>query len=108
MHPTAAAPLAAAERAREATRLLVDTLFPSPRAFAVRLWDGTVLPTQGPPCFTLVIRSPGAVRRMFRPPLELALGEAFIRGDCDVEGDLFAALKRMNSLPLTRADLYHE
>ena len=35
--------------------------------------------------FTLVINHPGALRRMFLPPTEINLGEAFIFGDFDIE-----------------------
>lgn len=47
--------------------------------------------TASPARFTLVIRHPDALRSSLLPPSELALGEAFIRGDLDVEGDLEAA-----------------
>ncbi|HEX2330493.1 MAG TPA: cyclopropane-fatty-acyl-phospholipid synthase family protein [Candidatus Angelobacter sp.] len=65
-----------------------------PRAFSVRLWEGTIVPaTEGQPTrFTLVIRNPGALRRMFSNPTELALGEAYIYDDYDVEGDIEAAV----------------
>lgn len=69
----------------------VDRVFPAPRAFHVRLWDGTVLPAQGPAGLTLAIQAPGALRRMFRLPLEVHLGEAYLRGDFDLEGDLWEA-----------------
>ena len=62
------------------------------RDFAVRLWNGQVW-SPAPelaPRFTIVLRHPGALRRMFLPPTELNLGEAFVRGDFDVEGDLVA------------------
>lgn len=61
-----------------------------PRDFAVRLWDGSTWgPEPGQPAlFTLVLNHPGALRRMFFPPTELALGEAFIYGDFDVEGEI--------------------
>ena len=38
-----------------------------PRAFAIRLWEGSVIPaTEGHPTrFTLVIQHPGALRQMF-------------------------------------------
>ncbi len=61
------------------------------RRFSVRLWDGTEIPASEPPRFTLVLNDPGALRHMFVPPTELALGEAFLRGHFDVEGDLEAA-----------------
>ncbi len=61
-----------------------------PRDFAVRLWDGTVWePEPGHPArFTLVIRHPGALRRMFWLPNEVTMGEAYIYDDFDVEGDM--------------------
>ncbi len=64
-----------------------------PRDFTVRLWDGATWdPEAGQPSrFTLSIRHPEAMRAMFRPPTELALGEAYVRGDFDVEGDLESA-----------------
>jgi len=77
---------------------LLDRLFPPPRNFAVRLWDGTVLPAAGEPVFTLTLAHPSALRRMFRPPLELAVGEAFIYGDFDIEGDIYASLTLFDTL----------
>ncbi len=60
-----------------------------PRNFAVRLWDGTIWgPEEGQTAlFTLVIHRPGALRRMFLHPTDLSLGDAYIRGDFDIEGD---------------------
>ncbi|HWZ60759.1 MAG TPA: cyclopropane-fatty-acyl-phospholipid synthase family protein [Gemmatimonadaceae bacterium] len=73
-------------------RLVMDVLVGSvqQRRFAVRYWDGT---TDAPASvealpFTLVIKSPGALRRLCCAPSELRLGEAFVRGDLDVDGDL--------------------
>jgi cyclopropane-fatty-acyl-phospholipid synthase len=57
----------------------------------VRLWDGTVLPAAGEPTFTLAVNAPGSLRRMFRVPLALSLGEAYVRGDFDIEGEMWAA-----------------
>src|SRR4030067_632760 len=37
--------------------------------------------------FTLVIHRPGALRRMFLHPTDLSLGDAYIHGDFDIEGD---------------------
>ena len=73
-------------------RLLAD--YPS-QEFAVRLWDGTIWPTEAEmlPRFILVLNHPGALRRMFLPPSDLNLGEAYIYGDFDVEGDLIAAFR---------------
>ncbi len=64
-----------------------------PRDFTVRLWDGATWdPEAGQPSrFTLAIHRPEAMRGMFWPPTELALGEAYIRGDFDIEGDFESA-----------------
>jgi cyclopropane-fatty-acyl-phospholipid synthase len=64
------------------------------RQFAVRFWTGDEDAPPGggaPPAFTLVLCHAGALRRMLLPPSELRLGEAFVRGDYDVVGDLEAA-----------------
>jgi len=72
--------------------------------FAVRLWDGSypIVPPDGRPRFTLAINHPGALRRMFLPPSELNLGEAFIFGDYDIEGDIIAAAGLMDYFPRLR------
>src|SRR3989442_9593478 len=61
-----------------------------PRDFAVLLWDGTIWePEPGQPTrFTLVLQHPGALRKMFLPPNDLTLGEAYIYNDFDIEGDI--------------------
>ena len=80
------------------TRELVADLFgpPEQRDFYVRYWDGSVdeIPrAQQPARFTLVLNHAGTLRRMLLPPTERTLGEAFVRGDFDVEGDLEAATR---------------
>lgn len=64
-----------------------------PRNFAVRFWDGSEWPAEvTPPLFTIVLKHPGALRRMFQDPsTDLALGEAYIYDDFDVLGDMEAA-----------------
>lgn len=44
-----------------------------------------------PAVFTLVFRVPEALRLLMEGPTEITLGEAFVSGKLDVEGDLFAA-----------------
>lgn len=62
------------------------------RPFSVRLWDGTVEPAGDPdPPFTLIVRRPGALRRMLLPPSELGLAESYLRDDFDIEGNVEAA-----------------
>ncbi|MCL4371199.1 MAG: hypothetical protein M1380_09875, partial [Chloroflexi bacterium] len=43
--------------------------------------------------FTLVLKQPGALRRMMLPPNELALGETYLDDDWDLEGDILAAMR---------------
>lgn len=76
---------------------LIDRLFPPPRTFAVRLSDGTELPGARTPAFGLVLRHPGALRRMLMPPIELSMGEAYIYDDFDIEGDIFAAFSLIDT-----------
>jgi cyclopropane-fatty-acyl-phospholipid synthase len=63
--------------------------------FAVRLWDGSIwrpdAEAQEPVRFTIVLQHPGALRKMFLPPNDLTLGEAYIYNDYDIEGDIEAA-----------------
>jgi cyclopropane-fatty-acyl-phospholipid synthase len=75
---------------------LLDQLFPARRAFVIRLWNGYELPATTHPTFTLVLNHPGALKRMFTPPVELSLGEAFIYGDFEIEGDIFSVFSLMD------------
>jgi cyclopropane-fatty-acyl-phospholipid synthase len=77
--------------------------YPS-KDFAVRLWDGTIWPknsqqSEQHPAFTMVLSHPGSLRSIFLPPTELTLGEAYIYGDFDVEGDLIAAFSQHYVFP---------
>src|SRR5689334_15940520 len=74
----------------------LDCLFPPPRTFDIRLWDGTCLSSSESPKFTLAITSPGALKRMFSLPIELKLGEAYVRGDFDIEGSNFVVLDALH------------
>lgn len=80
------------------TVALLDRFFPPPRSYAVRLWDGTSLPAPAECSFTLVLTHPGALRRMFIPPIERAFGEAYIAGDFDIDGDVLAAVAQFSGL----------
>ena len=64
------------------------------RDFAVRLWDGTVWSPQGAAehRFTIVLNHPAALRKMFFPPTERRLGEAYMFGDFEIEGELYEAI----------------
>lgn len=70
---------------------------PERRAFAVRFWDGSAdLPAPAQPAFTLILRRPGALRRMLLPPSELAITEAYLHDEYDVEGNMEALTNLAN------------
>ena len=74
---------------------LLDTLAADyPRQdFAVRLWSGEIWGNSLQPRFTLVLKHPGALRKMLLGASEVTLGEAYIFDDIDIEGELEAAFE---------------
>lgn len=65
-----------------------------PRDFAIEFWDGSIWEAETPePLFTIVLKHPGALRRMFLPPNELTMGEAYIFGDFEVRGSLYKVMR---------------
>lgn len=92
--PSSTASLTAHDAATRASRAVLAELFgpPAQRTFRIQLWDGSADgPDEDSTPFTLVLRRPGALRHMFWPPSELAIAEAYVRGDADVLGDMEAA-----------------
>jgi cyclopropane-fatty-acyl-phospholipid synthase len=81
------------DSAAQITEEILERTFPGAGrlGIAVRLWDGRTLFAENPQV-TLVLNHPGALRRMLLPPGELTLGEAYLRGDFDIEGDIIAAM----------------
>ena len=65
------------------------------RTFAVRFWDSGVTDASDrrSPEFTLVLLRPTSLRAMLLPPSQLRLGEAYVSGEFEVEGDLEAATR---------------
>lgn len=61
-------------------------------AFAIELWDGWTwsTPENAKPQCTIVIHDSNALELLMANPTEISLGEAFIRGDIDVKGDIFS------------------
>ncbi|HEU5457742.1 MAG TPA: cyclopropane-fatty-acyl-phospholipid synthase family protein [Terracidiphilus sp.] len=61
-------------------------------AFSIRFWDGWSWSEgiDGAPACTLVVRNPQALHVLAAEPNEAALGDAFVCGDLDVEGDIFS------------------
>ena len=91
-----------ADRGRRVSLDFLERIFPAPRPFAIRLWDGTSLAADGPSSFTLVLESRGALRRMFRPPLDMGIGESYVRGDFDIDGDIVEAIGALSSVAAPR------
>lgn len=59
------------------------------KPFAVRFWDGSEWQHgKEPPHFTLELKHPASMQKIFWKPTEVSLGEAYIFGDFDVHGDL--------------------
>ena len=70
---------------------------------AVRAYDGSRLGPADAPA-TLLVRSPDVFRRLVTAPGELGLGRAYVSGELDVEGDLYAALAALRDrIPDLRA-----
>lgn len=62
---------------------------PEIRPFSIRYWDG--FEERGnleTPLFTIVLRSPASLRKMFFPPSEVRIARAYIKGDFDIEGQV--------------------
>ena len=57
----------------------------------VEAYDGSSCGPSDAPA-TIVVRSPDALRRVLAAPGELGMARAYVAGDLDVEGDVFAAL----------------
>ncbi len=69
---------------------------------AVEAYDGSRLGPHDAPA-TLLVRAPDAIRRIAHAPGELGLGRAYVAGDLDVDGDIYAALTALRArLPRVR------
>jgi cyclopropane-fatty-acyl-phospholipid synthase len=98
----------------EQTAALLKRVFRSFNGvLAFRLWNGATLRLGSAPLhakdphFTLVCRNPEIIREMVLGRDRLRLAEAYFRGDLDIEGDFFAALRlkdHLNSLRLSLQD----
>ncbi len=76
--------------AKRLTLSLLDELFGGNSAMqvGVRLWDGTHWPDATTRPATLVLNHPGAIRAMMLSGTEVALGEAYLFDDFDIEGNI--------------------
>jgi cyclopropane-fatty-acyl-phospholipid synthase len=62
----------------------------------LRAWDGSEAGPEGAPA--ILVRSRRALRRLAWAPGELGLGRAYVAGEIDVEGDVFAAFAALSSV----------
>src|SRR5207302_1370228 len=63
----------------------------------IRFWDGSTLGPEHAPA-TLTIHSPRALRRILYAPGELGAARAYVAGELDLEGDVYAALALRDSM----------
>jgi cyclopropane-fatty-acyl-phospholipid synthase len=77
---------------------LLRQLLGSDLPIAIEAYDGSRLGPVDAPA-TLLIRSPTALRRIVQTPGELGFARAYVAGDVDLEGDIFAALALRDYLP---------
>jgi len=85
--------------ARETTIAdLVTEILGGALPIGLRAYDGSRAGPQDAAA-TIVLRSPDALRRIVTAPGELGIGRAYVAGDIDVEGDIFAALELRHQLP---------
>jgi cyclopropane-fatty-acyl-phospholipid synthase len=62
----------------------------------LRGWDGSLAGPPGAP--VVVVRSRRALRRLLWAPDQLGLGRAYVAGEIDVEGDVFATFAALRSV----------
>ena len=72
---------------------------------AVEAYDGSRVGPPDPPA-TLVIRSPIALQRILTAPGELGFGRAYVAGDLDFEGEIWAILALRDRLVPSRSRLF--
>ncbi len=77
--------------AAEALRPLIESRLGREVPLRFDFWDGSTLcPDQ--PVATLRFNSPDAIRRLLWMPNEVGLGRAYVAGELDLDGDIFAAV----------------
>ncbi|MEV7371269.1 cyclopropane-fatty-acyl-phospholipid synthase family protein [Streptomyces sp. NPDC090301] len=75
---------------------LAEELLGEPLPVRLRAWDGSEAGPVGGP--VLIVRDRRALRRMIWKPGELGLARAWVAGDLDVEGDLYALLDGLSGI----------
>ena len=77
---------------------LVRSLLGDDLPVAVEFWDGTRIGPTAPPA-TVTVRSPDALRRIVARPGELGFSRAYVAGDIEVDGDVYALFDLRDRLP---------
>jgi cyclopropane-fatty-acyl-phospholipid synthase len=77
---------------------LIEEVVGAELPVALEAYDGTSLGSPEAPA-TVVLASPDALARMVQAPGELGFARAYVAGDLDVKGDIFAALQLRDALP---------
>jgi cyclopropane-fatty-acyl-phospholipid synthase len=90
-------------RSRKTIAEAIEKIVGPDAPIAIETYDGRRIGPADAPS-TLVVRSPDALRRILTAPGELGLGRAYVAGDLDVEGDIYAALSFLRER-LTRVRL---
>ncbi|MFI9752540.1 class I SAM-dependent methyltransferase [Streptomyces collinus] len=81
---------------------LFTQLLGAPLPVRIRAWDGSQAGPPGAPA--LVVRNRRALRRLLWKPGELGLARAWVAGDLDIEGDLYATLDLLAGLIWERGE----
>jgi cyclopropane-fatty-acyl-phospholipid synthase len=83
---------------------LIEAVLGPDLPVAIEIDDGTRLGPADADA-TIVVKSRDALRRIVTAPGELGFARAYVAGDLDVEGDIFAALALRDHLPSVRLRL---
>lgn len=81
---------------------VAEQLLGAPLPLRIRAWDGSLSGPPGTP--VLVVRNRRALRRLLWKPGELGLARAWVAGDLEIEGDLYAALDVLSGLVWERGE----
>ncbi|MFD5573383.1 class I SAM-dependent methyltransferase [Streptomyces cadmiisoli] len=81
---------------------LLEQVLGHPLPVRIRAWDGSEAGPPGAP--VLVVRNRRALRRLLWKPGELGLARAWVAGDLDIDGDLYAVLGLVSGLIWERGE----
>jgi len=82
---------------------MVEQILGTGLPVAFEAYDGSRCGPADAPA-TIVLRSPAALQRIVTAPGDLGFGRAYVTGDLDVEGSIWAALALRDRLPSVRLE----